>query len=71
MNSLIKSITDFIHPHREFIIQIRNETREQIIVAEESNKRIKDMIATLNGEETWFLRVTHPNKEGSNDVHSG
>ena len=66
--NIIDSFHDFIHPHRVLIETIKQNTKLQKELTKYNKKRVEDMMATLNGEDKWFLRVVRSTKESCDGV---
>ena len=55
---LLEALKRFLQPHKVVTDQIKEITvsyQEQARLTQENKRRIKDMMAVLNGEEDWFL----------------
>ncbi len=61
--SIISKVKSFLFPYDEAIKEVHQLLQEQTDVLRDTNGRVKKMIATLNGEEDWFLRVVRPDEE--------
>ena len=60
--NIVCKIKLFLFPDIESIKDIKESVQRQIAASCQSKQKIDGMIATLNGEDNWFLRRV--NKEG-------
>ena len=60
--NIINKIKQFLSPDIEPIKNIKEFIQQQMATSCQSKQKIDGMIATLNGEDNWFLRRV--SKEG-------
>ncbi len=63
--NLVKS---FLFPYSHELAELKKQQHRERALIHENNIRIEKMMATLNGEDSWFLRVVHSNVKEEHDV---
>ena len=64
--SAVSRVKSFFFPFDFGMKEIREHLQQQKEIACKNNEKVNQMIATLNGEDDWFLKVIRPGKEERN-----
>jgi hypothetical protein len=64
MCKTVEWIKSFFNPFPGIHEDLKEKIKEQHKIACENQQRVDRMMATLNGEEEWFLRVVRTKEEG-------
>ncbi len=65
--NILERVRSYLFPYDKDIKELTGILRAQSKTLDDTNKRVKGMIATLNGEDDWFLQVVKKGKGGCDD----
>jgi hypothetical protein len=62
------TIRSWLFPYSHELKELKEMHHRQKILTRQNNEKIAHMMATLNGEDSWFLRLHHGSEKEERDA---